>query len=165
MATNHFLRFIMRNSNEDILVQVREAESDRLRASLDNSNFSMVKFFWFDTVDGKSVIINLSELQAVRYLWNPTGSPSDHIRNEGAIQVFLKGKDSPIELGTEELAQLYDFFGSLENGPDVEPYPSFVDEDGELIQFNSTEIVMVTAPTHMLDEGRLAILAEGNLND
>lgn len=165
MATNHYLRFIMRNNNEDVVFQVRKADSERLRISLENANFTTVQFFWFDSLDGRSVIINLSEVQAVRYLWNPTGAASDHIRNEGMIEVILKGKDLPLELGTEELAQLYDFFASLENGPDVQSYPSFEDEDGELIQFNASEIVMVSAPTHMLNEGKHEILEEDGLKN
>lgn len=81
------------------------------------------------------------------------------------INVFFKGKDLPLELSTEDLDQLYDLFKSLEYGPDVEPFPSLLDEDGELIQFNSSEIMMVTAPTHMLDDGRKEILEEENRNN
>lgn len=72
MVKRFFLRFIVRGE-DDLVFEVRKCESDRLRDVLHNAAKlgSLHEFFWFDTVDGVSVVLNLSDVQAIRFLWDP----------------------------------------------------------------------------------------------
>lgn len=165
MAKKYSLRFLLRDG-DDLVFGVREAEFNRLQTVLHNSDFAMrVYFFWFNSIDGRSVIINLSDVQAVRFLWDIAELPPDLIRNDGVIEIKLRGRQKPLHEDTENPEQIYDLFTNLQHGPDVEAYPSFDDVDGEPIQLNAREVVWIIAPTHLLDEGERLIVKEDGLED
>ncbi len=68
MANKYYLRFLIRN-HDDLVFGVRESESDRLKLILnDGVSSTEANFFWFNSIDGRSIIINLSAVQAVRFL-------------------------------------------------------------------------------------------------
>lgn len=161
MAKTHHIRFLIRNQADDLIVQVREPDADRLveRLGPDVGEVTREGFFWFSTVDGRSIVINLEDVQAVRVLWDATTLPPDTLRHSGEIAIYLRGRATPIEDNTDDLVSLYDLFTNLEFGPGTMPYPFLVDEDGEPIYLNAREVVMVIAPTHSLQEGgrRMAI--------
>jgi len=94
----------------------------------DGVSSTEANFFWFNSIDGRSIIINLSAVQAVRFLWDPAALPPDTTRNEGAIEIMLRGRRKPLQEHTDEPEQLYDLFANLQHGPDVVAYPSFDDE-------------------------------------
>lgn len=165
MAKKYYLRFLIRD-HDDLIFGVRESESNRLKLILnDGVSSSEINFFWFNSIDGRSIIINLSAVQAVRFLWDPEAFPPDTTRNEGVIEILLRGRRKSLQEHTEEPEQLYDLFTNLQHGPDVVAYPSFDDEDGEPLQLNAREIVWIIAPTHLLDEGERLILEEDGLED
>lgn len=147
----------------DLIVEVRKEEAERLRLMLDDcsARSSTTRFFVFDAVDGRSIAINLSDVQAVRFLWDPVDLPPDTKRAEGAIQILLRGREAPLEEYPDSPEQLFDLFANLDYGPEIVPYPSFDDADGEPLQLNANEVVSVVAPTHLLSEGaRLAALGD-----
>lgn len=165
MAKRYFLRFLL-HGEDDLLFEVRKKDSDRLRDVLSNATKleSLQEFFWFGAVDGVSVILNLSALQAVRFLWEPAECPSGLKRESGGIRIRLRGRQEDLLVEhAAYLDRLYDFFTNLESGPAVVPFPSFIDEDGEFLQLNAREIVWVIAPTHLLDEGAQIIAKEDGL--
>ena len=155
MAKLHFLYFLLRDESDDLVCEVRANECDRLRDALINSGSSdvMSEFFVFDTVEGRTVAINLAHVQAVRYLWDPTKFPSDLKRDSGAINICLRGRENALEEYTENPEQLSALFSTLDYGSDIEAFPSFLDEDGEELQLNAKEIVWVAAPSHLLKDG------------
>jgi len=159
MTKKYFLLFLIRNQSSNLVFETRKQEAERLAKILDNAEppSELMSFFWFNTLDGRSVAINLSDVQAVRFLWDPTDLPTDILRDEGGIRIYLRGRDKPLEEDTDDPDQLYDFFTNLEHGQNVVAYPKFDDVDGEPLQFNASEIVLVIAPTHLLDEGRRII--------
>jgi hypothetical protein len=168
MAKRHYLRFLIRGQPKDLIVGVRENESDRLRhvLSSDDTNPASVRFFWFDLIDGRSMAINLAEMQAVRYLWDPSEHPPDDTRSEELIKLLFRGSTKPVEAYTDEPDQIFDFFANLQHGPEVVAYPVFNDEDGEPFQVNPVELVWISAPTHLLREGqRLIAEADDPDND
>jgi hypothetical protein len=67
MAKRYYLRFVIRNQLDDLMCEVRKGESSRLSSILENGElpFDATRFFWFNTVDGKSVAVNLCDVQAV----------------------------------------------------------------------------------------------------
>jgi hypothetical protein len=99
MAKTYFLRFLIRDHADDLIVEVRKEEATRLRLMLDDCSApsSTTRFFVFDAVDGRSIAINLSDVQAVRFLWDPVNLPPDTKRAEGAIQILLRGREAPLE--------------------------------------------------------------------
>ena len=103
MAKTHHLRFLIRNRTDDLIVEVRKQIVDRLQLRLDSDASPAVRdgFFWFDTVDGRSIAINLEDVQAVRLLWNVAAHPSDTVRYEGNTSIFLRDRAAPIEDNTE----------------------------------------------------------------
>lgn len=103
-------------------------------------------------------------MQAVRFLWNPAELPPDTSRDEGMIRICLRGRAELLETYTESPDQLFALFFELEQGPGEFPYPSFEDEDGELVQLNAKEVVWVMAPTHLLDEGAPPLPEEDRLD-
>lgn len=165
MAKLHFLNFLLRDQPNDLVCEVRAKECDRLRDALISRSSSevMPDFFAFDTVDGRTVAINLAHVQAVRYLWDPAKFPSDLKRDSGIINICLRGREKTLEEYTENPEQLTVLFSILENGSDVEAFPSFLDGDGEELQLNAKEIVWVAAPSHLLKEGHRIIEEDGDL--
>ena len=153
MAKRYYLRFLIRNQSEDLLCEVRQGESSRLSSILDDVEwpFDTTRFFRFNTVDGRSVAVNLSDVQAVRFLWDPTPLPPDTTRDDGEILISLRGRREPLKTYTDWPEQLAELFRDLELGPDLVAFPKFDDEDGEPLQLNAREIVWITAPAHIVE--------------
>ena len=167
MAKRHYLRFLIRKEPKDLIFEVRASESDRLAENLGSmTEFKdQFRFFWFDTVDGKSVIINLMGVQAARCLWDVSNGPADLVRYEGSVQIKLRGLSEPIEGNSEEAEGIYDLFTYLEMGEDAGTFHSFEDRDGEPIFLNAKEVVWIIAPTHIVEEGRRIISESNDLED
>jgi hypothetical protein len=158
----HFLKLFLRGESDALIVEVREQETDRLSGIVDrlSSDPAQSEFFWFDTVDGKSFAINLSLLQAVHLLWDPTPLPPDPTRYDGPIIIALRERKQTIETDTASPEQVYAFFTELDAGPEVIPFPSFEDEDGETLLVRASEIAYVMAPLHLIEEGRQILKEE-----
>lgn len=158
MAKEHYLRFLIKDQpeKEDLIFMVRKEDSDRLATVLNDldAENAAAPFFWFDALDGRSVVINLFEVQGVRLLWEVSRAPPDLVRHRGAIQIRLKGRRAVLSENTEEPEQIFDLFTTLEHRPPPSVYTSFIDVDGEPFYLNTREIVYIVAPKHLLDEGR-----------
>jgi len=156
MAKRYQLVFVVHGHEDPLAFEVRERDSLRLGSILDTAegDEGEAKFFHFDSIDGGSVAINLGEVQAVRFLWDAAAAPSDLSMYDGPVRVLLRGRSTPLELSTESPAQLFDLYFNLELGSEL--WPKFEDEDGEVIQFNAKQVVWITAPMHLVDEGRRA---------
>ena len=158
----HFLKLFLRGEFDTLIVEVREQETDRLHDIVDrlSGDPAQSEFFWFDTVDGKSFAINLSLLQAVHFLWDPTPLPPDPTRYEGPIVIALRERKQTIDTDTASPEQVFAFFIELEHGPEMVPFPGFEDEDGETLLVRASEIAYVMAPLHLIEEGRLIVRGE-----
>jgi hypothetical protein len=167
MAKRHFLRFLIRNRKDDLIFEVRSQEADRLQQTLDQANGTShsCEFFWFDTVDGQSVVLNLLYVQAVRFLWEPVRNPPDLKISDGPVRIMLRDRSEPIEEYTEDFDLLYNMFTNLQYGPEIVAFSSFIDGDGELLQLNAKEVLWVVAPTHLLSEGASMIAKDEGLED
>jgi hypothetical protein len=163
----HFLKLFLRGEVDTLILEVREQETDRLRAVIDRFGGDPAQsgFFWFDTVDGKSFAINLGVIQAVHFLWDPTPLPADLTRYDGPIVIALRDRGQKIETDTESPEQVYGFFTELEHGPEVVPFPGFEDEDGETLLIRASEIAYVMAPLYLIEEGRQIVSEELNGSD
>jgi len=79
---------------------------------------------------------------------------SDQKRKEDDAHIWLKGRDEPISVSLgDDKESLSAFFVLLDSGAEFDAFPGFVDIDGEYLRFNAAEIVMATAPRHVLNEG------------
>lgn len=166
MAKTHYIRFLIKDQ-ADLIVEVRKREADRLAKRLHDAVGESARegFFWFDSVDGRSIAINLQDVQAVRLLWDLAELPPDTKRHDDQLSVYLRGRAVPIEDNPENFDDVYDLFTNLEFGPETVIYPKLIDEDGEPIYFDAREIVMVVAPTEMLQEAGRRIAREDGLDD
>jgi hypothetical protein len=136
MAKTHHIRFLIRNRTDDLIVEVRKQDADRLVERLGNEvgEVTGAGFFWFSTVDGRSIVINLEDVQGARLSWDAAAHhPPDTLRHAGQIANYLRGRASPIEDNTEDLESHYDLFTNLEHGRATVPYPCLINEDGEPI--------------------------------
>lgn len=158
VAKSYLLLFKVRGYKEDLLFEVRRGTSERLRMVLGDREWKKPGFFHFDTVDGRTVAINLELVQAVRYLWEVTELPPDETRHDGLVLIHFRDSEEPLSAYTHSPEQLFDAFRALEDVPNGEGFPSFEDEDGEILQINAHEVVWIVAPTHLVDEGSDEIL-------
>lgn len=167
MAKTYHIRFLIRNKTDDLIVEVRKQVADRLEDCFRNATGieEGPGFFWFDSVDGRSIAINLEDVQAVRLLWDFAESPPDTARYDGQFSVYLRGQESPIQDNPDTFDDVYDLFTNLEFGSGTVPFPSIIDEDGEPVYFNAREIVMVVAPSDLLQEAARRIAREDGLDE
>lgn len=158
----HFLKLFLRGEADILILEVREQETDRLRTMMDHldNNAAQSGFFWFDTIDGRSIAINLCVVQAVHLLWDPTPFPADMTRYDGPIIIALRERERKIETDTASPEEVYAFFTELEHSRDGVPFPSFEDEDGETLLVRASEIAYVIAPVDLIVEGRRIMRVE-----
>lgn len=154
MAKRFYLHFTLRNEPEPLIFEVREAESDRLGRNLAAATDEslVARFFWFESLDGRSVTVNLGDLQVARFLWEPSEAPSDLRRHEGGLEIKLRGQEQLLEAFPDEFEQVLGMFESLEMG--YSEFVQFNDEDGELVMARASEIVWATYPIELLNEVR-----------
>jgi hypothetical protein len=151
----HFLRLIIRHEEDDLFFEVRTDESKRIRKLLSEPTDPITKaaFLWFATVDGWSVALYLADMQAIRFLRNPTLAPPDWTRTEGAVRLKFRTRSPALEVYTEAAVEVYNLFVDLANGAEIVPFPLFTDDDDELVQVSAEQLVWVIAPTSLIEEG------------
>ena len=160
---DYFLRFLIRGEGDDLIFWVSEKELDRLSDHLQRVDQpdGRLEFFWFDTMDGKSVIINFTDVQAARCLWEPVRGPRDRTQHDGPVQIKLRGRSELLEDNSyEEATGIYDLFAFLKMGPGSGTFHSFLDEDGETLFLNEREVVWIVAPLRLIKEGKSQVLKE-----
>ncbi|WP_375577519.1 hypothetical protein [Paracidovorax oryzae] len=152
MAKHHYLQFIVRGENKELTFPVEEKTCTRLQDILDPDTSPRPQFFWFDTLSERSVVINLDDVQGVRYLWEawPYVHEELHEGEAEASMLKLRGREL-LPLGVlEGGADMQLFCSTLETDPKVQPYPSFVDSDGELFQVRAGEVVWLDVPAALV---------------
>lgn len=161
------LVFFIRGLSDQVVFEVAEEVSDWLSAEIEGlcSADSTAKVHQFDTVDGQSVSINFEFVQSVRFLWEPAFIASEGDEYDGAIRIWRRGVDDPIEASYDDPVQVYDFYTNVGFGTSVVPCPSFVDEDGELLVLNAKELLYMVVPTEAVHEGQSTVLAEAVVED
>ena len=161
MAKIHSLKLLLRSIEQPLILNVIEEECDRLKSVLATLTIdeSSIAFFNLSTLDGKLYSINLRYLQAVNYLWEPSPLALDRIRYEGAIEVHLMNRESPVETYTETPSEVYDFFCGLELDSGLS-FLGFTDNDGELLYFQCNEIIYAMTPEHIYKEGEIIVNQE-----
>jgi hypothetical protein len=133
---------------------VDKDDYDRLSRILDSADNPVDPgFFWCHTTDGRSVIINLDAVQTVRFLWDIWQPPDVAERCDDPIQIYLRGREKPIDTGTGSPGSIHDFFSQLELDRRMSPFPSFIDSDGEYLYVNASEVDLVIAPKNLMAEG------------
>lgn len=157
MAPTFYMRFLLVGEEEDLIFEVRKGESERLRKKL--ADRDPEGFFWFDGIDGRSIIVNLAYLQGVRFLWDMVPAPpNERLNPEEELQIKFRGKKVLSEYPSEHASEVYSLFSTLEMGePEVIAYE---DVDGEMFHIVPAEVVWITASKRVLDEGSREIRAE-----
>ncbi len=163
MARQTFVKLLIRNQREDLVFELREAEALRLADRLaERCLLEELDFFWFESVEGKSFIVNLADVQSIQFLVKAADGPSDLVRYEGPIEIQLRGRKKPLQEFTEYPNQILDLFTYLENGVSEPPFQAFLDADGDLLVLNAREVVWIAAPQQVVEEGReMAAKADG----
>lgn len=168
MAIEYSVRFLLSDEMEDLTFKVQEEHWGRLQDVL-NSGLEIAqprKFFAFRTVDGRAVAICLRDVLAMRFLTCCTDLPSEPIITNGPMLIRLRGRTQPLEEISSALDMLADLFMFLEINPDDVPYPALRDKDDQVLRLNTSQIVWITAPSHLVDEGyRIVAIEDGLLDD
>jgi hypothetical protein len=164
MAKIYSLVVFIRDRSRPFHFFVEKDDYDRLLNILDDADeLESPSFFWCDTNDDRSVIINLKAVQAVRFLWDaPIGSRDQEVRDV-PIEIYLRGQAEPIDADTDSAESIYNFFSQLELDPETFPFPNFIDSDDEYVYVKSSEVDLVIAPKELMDEG--ARLAQDELEE
>ncbi|RQO57016.1 hypothetical protein DBV14_09410 [Variovorax sp. KBW07] len=146
---------------DDLICEVREAETKRLKTLLGDDDFADC-FFWFDTIDGRSIVINTEHIQGVRYLWDFTpGIPDSRIDDSYEFLIALVGKEPLKESPSEDPRDMYTLFWELELGG--MKTVTFIDVDGEPFTLMPKQVVYLSAPKEVIDEGRRQVEKEDEL--
>ena len=160
MAQTFSLRLLLAGQ-EDLVCEVREPETKRLQEFLAENDFAR-RFFWFDTIDGRSIVINAEHLQGVRYLWDFTpGPPDSRVDEDYGLHIALVGKELLSEAPSEDPKDTYTLFWELELGG--MKTVTFIDIDGEPFTLIAQQIVYLSAPKEVIDEGRRQVEKEDGL--
>lgn len=152
MPKHHYLQFVVRGEDKELIFPVEEKTCARLQHILDPDTSPRRQFFWFDTLGERSVIINLDDVQGVRYLWEAWPYVHEELP-EGeaeASMLKLRGRE-PLPLGVlEDGNEIQLFCSILETDPEAQPFPCFADEDGELFQVRAGEVVWLDLPASLV---------------
>lgn len=160
MARTFHLRLLLAGQ-DDLVCEVRNAEAERLKTIL-GADSSRRAFFWFDTIDGRSIIVNLDYLQGVRYLSDVAAAPPDSRVNEDEdMNIALLGREVISEVPSEDPKEIYMLFWLLELGGDK--HVTFIDVDGEDFTLVARQIVYLTVPKQVMDDGRREVAEEDGL--
>lgn len=161
MAQTFHLRLLL-EGRDDLIYEVREPEAERLKRILASEDGGQ-HFFWFDTIDGRSVLVNLTYLQGVRYLWDIAAAPPDwRVSADDGMNIALLGKAVLTETPSEDPKDVYTLFWELELGMER---VTFTDVDGEAFTLIARQIVYLTAPKQVVDDGRRQVESEDGLGE
>lgn len=164
MAKIYSLVVFIRDREQPFHFIVDKGDYDRLARILDQAGDRMSpSFFWCDTSDDRSVILNLQAVQAVRFLWDGPFGSRDRETRDVSIEIYMRGREEPVDADTDTPDSIHYFFSQLELDPKMFPFPSFVDSDGEELYVNSSEVDLVIAPKDLMDEG--ARIAQDELDE
>ena len=160
MAKTFHLRLLLAG-HDDVVCEIRNAEAERLKSVL-GTDASERNFFWFDTIDGRSIIVNLDYLQGVRYLWDVAAAPPDSRVNEDEdMHIALVDRELISETPSEDAREVYTLFWLLELGGNETV--TFNDVDGEEFTLVARQIVYLTVPKQIMDDGRREVAEEDGL--
>ncbi|AVS88248.1 hypothetical protein C8238_08395 [Paracidovorax avenae] len=152
MAKHHYLQFIVRGDDKELTFPVEEKTCTRLQHILDADTSPRPQFFWFDTLSARSVVMNLEDVQGVRYLWEawPYVHEEPPEGEAEASVLKLRGR-APLPLGVlEDGNEMQLFCSILETDPEAQPFPAFVDADGELFQVRASDVVWLDVPSSLV---------------
>ena len=107
----------------------------------------------FVAYGGRRVLFRMSFLQLVHFSWDPIrGRIDEDPEKYENIRIFLAGRPSPIESGTSDNGEVFDFYNELCHGPCTSSgFIGYPDEEGEEIYINPEQAYMVEIPEFMLD--------------
>lgn len=142
LPMNYRLQFLMRDERHDFEIAVREPDwlrvAEEFMAERKDTSFIAVR-----TIDGRCVVLNLSQVQAMRHLYDPVLAAPDTTVHEGPILIQLIGREGPLEEFTSSDESLADLVMELEHGPGIVPVVKLRDEDGEWLRVDARQVVYV----------------------
>lgn len=153
---------------EPFQILLRGDEVERFYRNIDRNRETVgtLVFFCCETIDGRSLAINVSAVQALRVLWEPSAFPDAERRYDGPVGVFLKSRVHPLTTGSGDSEQLYGLFADCENGIEApRTFLRIVDESGEHLLFKAEDLLVLEAPTHLVREGRQGLMEGLGIED
>jgi len=156
MARQFLINLLVKGFADALEYEVREREWERAQDLFDHVDTpgSVNRFLVFDCVEGLMVAVRVADIQRVQFLWNPVEFPSDQKHREEDARVWLRGRDDPVIVSIgDDKDSLSLLFTQLDTGFNELAFPGFFDIDDELVRFNAAEIVILTAPLHLVSEG------------
>lgn len=159
--TQTFTLRLLLAGQDDLIFEVPKRECERLKNVLATED-PTDGFFWFDTLDGRSVLINTEHLQGARFLWDfIPGVPVSQIDEDDDLHIALVGRELISEPPSEDPKDVYTLFWQLELGGSKTV--TFLDGDGEPFTLIVKQLVYLSAPKQVMDEGRRLVEEEDGL--
>lgn len=157
----YFIEFYLRGIAETFVYPVTQENHERLRAVLPEKEMESVppEFWGFETTDNRTVVISVHDIQLARLLWEP-GQSDEHERNDtdeysDKLSIYLRGRKEPYRCSTSSARQAFELLIDVDTAPEADSrFLSFVDEDGEEIFFNSSDVVVFEVPKEFVKEGQ-----------
>jgi hypothetical protein len=116
--------------------------------SAEYEDMSILPFFYFQTTDGQQVIVCMTDIEVVNYLFE-TGislSPQSCVEAEEdllEVLLFFRNRAEPWRCNSEDIEQLNRMIEDLATEPfSAYKFLSFIDEDGEMVTFNAQHLVL-----------------------
>lgn len=151
----NFATIFFSGRDEPYTFELRHDDVERLEYNMSQFANSTAAdwFFCCDTVDGKTMSINLSTIQAIHCKWEPTSSPEDTKRHEGPVKVIFKNRPSPMVIDPGNPEEFIDFFFIIESEPSGRSFfHKVTNEDGDNFLINTGELQLIEVPTHFLQK-------------
>lgn len=153
--------FLLFGLEDDLVCEVLEEDHARLRRVLFEAERADIGFFTLGCVSGNSIAVNMAHVQAVQLVSDLKHFVCSESPLPDSVRVCLRGRE-PLELRSQSMAAVFDFFMDLESGHEGFPYPRFDDMEDSPWTFLASEIVWASTPSQFLKEGeREAAVRDG----
>jgi len=162
MAYQYRISIMISGIPQIINFEVRKDEWLRAQTLFDHATefYANSRFMLFNSTEGLAVAVSLPDVQMVQFPIDIAPFASDQKHSEDCVRVWFRGRAEPRELVTcDDKSELASFLVLLDAGTDEVQFPGFHDADGELVQVNVQEVLLITAPLHEVNEGHKALQA------
>ena len=158
----YFIKLLIRNIVDFLIYEVPLEETERFKNFLyktPQNDFEMKgrKFFCFKTKESLSVSVSTEEIQFVHFLWEKIDfediEDKDLDRDED-IYLYFRNNNKPYSFTFDEPEEASSLHFLLDSGEfEDQEFFSFIDVNGEEVNFNLDEITLVEFKTSTLNEG------------
>lgn len=150
----------MRGIPNDLNFIVEQVDAVRVRSLVlrEDPELADRAFVCFRCKDGMRVALGIDDIEMVNYLWEiGIGDQGFRLQSDetATVEIYFRDREQPYAARIDSEPDediLADLFADLESIRFLEqPFLSFEDEDGEMVDFHAGLVVMVTATPGLVE--------------